>query len=110
MGMATSTSKLSRDVSKPLTVNQHLLRWVEKMAELTKPQSIHWVDGSQEEYDALCQEMVDSGTFVRLNQELWPGCYYSRSDANDVARVEDRTYICSLSPAPRPNCRAAPAR
>jgi phosphoenolpyruvate carboxykinase (GTP) len=67
------------------------------MAQLTKPDSIHWVDGSQEEYDSLCAQMVAAGTFVKLNQDLWPGCFYARSDANDVARVEDRTYICSLS-------------
>jgi phosphoenolpyruvate carboxykinase (GTP) len=67
------------------------------MAELTTPDAIHWVDGSQEENDELCAELVASGTFVKLNQDLWPGCYYARSDANDVARVEDRTFICSLS-------------
>jgi phosphoenolpyruvate carboxykinase (GTP) len=67
------------------------------MAALAKPDSIHWVDGSQEEYDRLCEEMVAGGTFVRLNEKLWPGCYYARSDARDVARVEDRTFICSLS-------------
>jgi phosphoenolpyruvate carboxykinase (GTP) len=67
------------------------------MAALTRPDSIHWVDGSPQEYDALCQQLVDAGTFVRLNQDLWPGCYYARSDASDVARVEDRTFICSLS-------------
>jgi phosphoenolpyruvate carboxykinase (GTP) len=67
------------------------------MAELTKPASIHWVDGSQEENDDLCAQMVESGTFIKLNEELWPGCYYARSDASDVARVEDRTFICSLS-------------
>ena len=82
---------------QPLSENNHLLRWVEKMAKLTKPAAIHWVDGSQQEYDSLCQQLVDSGTFIKLNQDLWPGCYYSRSDANDVARVEDRTFICSLS-------------
>jgi len=67
------------------------------MADLTKPAAIHWVDGSQEEYNALCGEMVRKGTFVKLNEKLWPGCYYARSDASDVARVEDRTFICSLS-------------
>jgi phosphoenolpyruvate carboxykinase (GTP) len=80
-----------------LTANEHLLKWVEKMAELTTPDDIHWIDGSQEEYEALCDMMVAGGTFIKLNQELWPGCYYSRSDASDVARVEDRTFICSLS-------------
>src|SRR6059058_2835367 len=81
----------------PLTKNEHLLRWVEKMAELTRPARIHWVDGSQEEYDQLCEEMVASGTLIRLNPKLWPGCYLARSHKSDVARVEDRTFICSLS-------------
>lgn len=67
------------------------------MAELTKPDSIHWVDGSERERDTLCAQMVAAGTFTKLNQDLWPGCYYARSDANDVARVEGRTFICSLS-------------
>jgi phosphoenolpyruvate carboxykinase (GTP) len=67
------------------------------MAELTKPEAIHWVDGSQEENDTLCEQMVAKGTLTRLNQKLWPGCYYARSDASDVARVENRTFICSLS-------------
>ena len=67
------------------------------MAQLTKPDAIHWVDGSQQENEALCAQMVVGGTFIKLNEELWPGCYYARSDASDVARVEDRTFICSLS-------------
>jgi phosphoenolpyruvate carboxykinase (GTP) len=84
-------------LARPLSENNHLLKWVEKMARLTRPAAIHWVDGSQAEYDMLCARMVEGGTFTRLNQDLWPNCYYARSDANDVARVEDRTFICSLS-------------
>jgi len=61
------------------------------MAQITQPDDIHWVDGSQEEYDALCAQMVAGGTFTKLNEDLWPGCYYARSDSSDVARVEDRT-------------------
>jgi phosphoenolpyruvate carboxykinase (GTP) len=87
----------TRDASLPLSQNNHLLKWVEKIAQLTKPATIHWVDGSKREYDALCRQLVDAGTFTKLNQKLWPGCYYARSDASDVARVEDRTFICSLS-------------
>ena len=87
----------TRNTSSPLSKNEHLKKWVEKMAELTEPAAIHWVDGSQEEYDFLCAEMVAGGTLIKLNQDLWPGCHYARSDANDVARVEDRTFICSLS-------------
>src|ERR1700732_3634969 len=86
-----------RNPTVPLSKNDHLLRWVEKMAELARPDRVHWVDGSKEEHDALCAEMVESGTFIKLNEKLWPGCYYARSDADDVARVEDRTFICSLS-------------
>ena len=81
----------------PPTTNRHLIRWVEKMAELCQPQRIHWVDGSQKEYDRLCEELVASGTFTRLNPKLWPGCFLARSAPTDVARVEDRTFICSLS-------------
>jgi phosphoenolpyruvate carboxykinase (GTP) len=83
--------------AKPLSENKHLLRWIEKMVELCQPDAVHWVDGSQAESDALCAQMVDGGTFTKLNQKLWPNCYYARSDATDVARVEDRTFICSLS-------------
>jgi phosphoenolpyruvate carboxykinase (GTP) len=86
-----------RNPATPLSKNEHLLRWVEKMAELAKPAAIHWVDGSQEENETLLKQMVGAGTLTKLNEKLWPGCYYARSDANDVARVEDRTFICSLS-------------
>jgi len=86
-----------RNPATPLSKNEHLLRWVEKMTELCKPDSLHWVDGSKEEYDDLCKVMVDNGTFIELNQKLWPGCYYARSNPGDVARVEDRTFICSNS-------------
>jgi phosphoenolpyruvate carboxykinase (GTP) len=88
-----------RDPALPLSINTHLLRWVEKMARLTKPAAIHWVDGSQAEYDTLCSQMVAAGTFIKLNEDLWPGCFYARSDPGDVARVEDRTFICSHSRA-----------
>src|SRR6266568_1920166 len=94
--MSTATQSTGKHAA-PLSKNNHLLRWVEKMAALTKPAAIHWVDGSQEEYDALCAQMVEGGTFTKLNEDLWPGCYYARSDASDVARVEDRTFICSQS-------------
>jgi phosphoenolpyruvate carboxykinase (GTP) len=93
----SSRTVSTRNSAAPLSKNDHLLRWVEKMAELTRPAKIHWVDGSEEEYHRLCQEMVAAGTFIKLNEKLWPGCYYARSDASDVARVEDRTFICSYS-------------
>jgi len=67
------------------------------MAELCQPARIHWVDGSEAEYEWMCDQLVEAGTFFPLNEELWPGCFYARSTPNDVARVEDRTFICSLS-------------
>ena len=76
-----------RNPAKPLSENKHLLRWVDKMAELCKPDTLHWVDGSKEEYDGLCASMVEGGTFIKLNNKLWPGCYYARSDPSDVAPV-----------------------
>jgi phosphoenolpyruvate carboxykinase (GTP) len=79
------------------TTNKHLTRWVEKMVDLCQPDRVHWIDGSQAEYDRMCDELVAAGTFVRLNEKLWPGCFYARSSPDDVARVEDRTFICSLS-------------
>ena len=67
------------------------------MCQLTKPSAVHWVDGSQSEWDFLCDQLVQAGTFTRLNADRWPGCFYARSDPNDVARVEQRTFVCSLS-------------
>jgi phosphoenolpyruvate carboxykinase (GTP) len=67
------------------------------MAELTQPKDIHWVTGTQEEYDHLCDRLVEAGTFFPLDDKTWPGCFYARSAPTDVARVEERTFICSLS-------------
>jgi len=79
------------------TTNQALKAWVDEVAQLTKPEKVHWCDGSQEEYDALITGMVADGTMEELDQDKWPGCYYHRSDAQDVARVEHLTFICSES-------------
>jgi len=86
-----------RNPREPLTDNKPLLKWVEKMASLCKPDQIHWCDGSQEEYDELCESMVVKGTFIRLDEKKRPRSFLCRSDPSDVARVEDRTFICSQS-------------
>ena len=81
-----------------MTKNKKLQNWVEEAAALCQPDSIYWCDGSQEENDRLCEELVQGGTFFRLDPEKRPGSYVARSDPADVARVEDRTFICSKTP------------
>jgi phosphoenolpyruvate carboxykinase (GTP) len=77
------------------TTHERLVSWVAEVAELTQPDSVRWCDGSAQEYDELCRGLVEAGTFERLSEARRPGSYVARSDPGDVARVEDRTFICS---------------
>lgn len=88
-------STASKQDYRATVKNQKLLNWVSEMTELCKPDSVYWCDGSQEEYDWMTNMLVERGTFIRLNEEKRPNSFACFSDPSDVARVEDRTYICS---------------
>ncbi len=92
---------MSADTISPTyrSTHQELQSWVDEVAALTKPDRIHWCEGTPEEWAAITDELVESGTFVRLNEEKKPNSFYCASDPTDVARVEDRTFICSVDEA-----------
>ena len=79
------------------TTNERLAAWVEEWAAILQPAAVHWCDGSQEEYDQLCAALVEAGTFTRLDEGKRPNSFWAHSDPGDVARVEDRTFICSAT-------------
>src|ERR1035437_7428684 len=93
----TTSSAEATIATAPADVNPRLLAWVRKTAERTQPAAIQWCDGSQEEYDRLCQQLGGAGTFARLADAKPPNSSLARSDPRAVARVEDRTFICATS-------------
>src|SRR3954449_6433987 len=91
------TSVATPGLDNAPTTHPRLLAWVEEMAELTRPDQVVWVDGSDEEWERLTRKLVDAGTFTRLAKK--PNSFWCASDPSDVARVEDRTFICSVDEA-----------
>jgi len=89
------TGAVQTGIENAPTRNKQILEWVEEIAELAQPDRIEWCDGSQKEWDRLTSELVESGTLIRLNPDLRPNSFLARSDPRDVARVEERTFICS---------------
>ncbi|QDP98536.1 phosphoenolpyruvate carboxykinase (GTP) [Microlunatus elymi] len=85
-------------VAESPTRHAELLAWVQEIAELAEPAAVHWCDGSREEWDRLAEQLIAAGTLVRLDERAKPNSFYARTDPDDVARVEGRTFICSKSP------------
>src|SRR5471032_629716 len=82
----------------PSTIHAGVQAWVEEMVQLCQPDNVYWCDGSEEEKLKLTRQAVESGVLIELNQKKLPGCYYHRSNPNDVARVEECTFICTRTP------------
>ena len=89
------TAETRTALDSPPTTHEGLISWVREIAELTTPDRIHWADGSEQEWKQLTDEMVDHGTLVRLDESQFPNSFAAFSDPDDVARVEERTFICT---------------